>query len=69
MQDLDAALDDLTSAVEIEGDAARLYFLRGQVYLMAERTEEGIADIERTLELTDDEELAANAKQLLALLR
>ena len=69
MQDLDAALDDLTAALEIEKDAAQLYFLRGQVYLMAEETEKGIADIERTVELADNEELAANAKQLLALLR
>ncbi len=69
LRDLDAALGDLTSAIKVEGNAAQLYFLRGQVYLMAEETEKGIADIEHTLELTDDEELAARAKELLALFR
>ena len=36
---------------------------------MAELTEKGIADIERTLELTDNETLAAQAKELLSLFR
>ena len=69
LQDIDAALGDLTSAVEIEDGSAQLYFLRGQVYLVAGETEKGLADIERTLELTDDDALAARAKELLSTVR
>ena len=69
LQDLDAAIGDLSAAIDMEQRAGHLYLLRGEVHLIAERTELGIADLERALELTDDEGIKARAKQILALVR
>ncbi len=69
LQDLDAAIGDLSAAIDIEQKPGHLYLLRGEVYLIAERTELGIADLERALELTDDAEIVARAKRILALVR
>ena len=68
-QDFGVAIDDLTSAIALNPQSARLYLDRGRVYLLFDDPASAIEDLEQVLALTQDESLVVPAKQLLSLVR
>jgi len=65
MQEFDKALFDINKAVELDPQNPQLYLLRGMIYGQKRLNDNAIADFRKVLELSQDEDLRAQATDLL----
>ena len=65
----EAAIEDITDAIRLRPDSPGLYLTRGRLHAALDQTDRAVADLEQVLALTQNEALAAPARQLLILLQ
>ena len=68
-EEYDLALEDLSAAIRTDPESPSLYMIRGQTYLLAGQPDKAIPDLEQVLALTENESVAAAARELLSLVR
>lgn len=64
-----AAIEDMSAVIQLQPEAPRYYMERAQLYLIAGDGDRAIGDLEQVLSLARDERVTLAAKQLLAEMR
>jgi tetratricopeptide (TPR) repeat protein len=65
-KNIDAALEDLSAVIDLKPFEARYFMERAQIYISLDDRAKALRDLERVLEVTQDEELTSSARNIIA---